>query len=204
VTSPIDGRISRQLVNIGNLVQADTTQLTTVVSVDPIYAYFSMDELAALKYQRVIKEGKNRGGSRGCPATFAADPHDLFCLYSWRIAVSACQRRRGRNGPGFGNRGFRRNDRGDFFRHFSNPGVFLGDRENFYPEVKEKRTRHHRASSRERGFSSLNPSEHHRSTYPTSRRRVAKRGLTAIVRTMRSLTLPLVRGLRLSRAPLLQ
>src|ERR1700726_69965 len=58
VTSPIDGRVSRQLVNIGNLVQADTTQLTTVVSVDPMYAYFSMDELAALKYQRLIKEGK--------------------------------------------------------------------------------------------------------------------------------------------------
>ena len=58
VTSPIDGRVSRQLVNIGNLVQADTTQLTTIVSVDPIYAYFSMDELAALKYQRFIKEGK--------------------------------------------------------------------------------------------------------------------------------------------------
>jgi multidrug efflux system membrane fusion protein len=58
VTSPIDGRVSRQLVNIGNLVQADTTQLTTIVSVDPIYAYFSMDELAALKYQRLIKEGK--------------------------------------------------------------------------------------------------------------------------------------------------
>ena len=36
VTSPIDGRVSRQLVNIGNLVQADTTQLTTVVSVDPM------------------------------------------------------------------------------------------------------------------------------------------------------------------------
>src|SRR6476620_11763972 len=58
VTSPIDGRVSRQLVNIGNLVQADTTQLTTIVSVDPIYAYFSMDELAALKYQRLIREGK--------------------------------------------------------------------------------------------------------------------------------------------------
>src|SRR5215469_5539793 len=46
VCSPIDGRVSRQLVNIGNLVQADSTRLTTVVSIDPIYAYFSMDELA--------------------------------------------------------------------------------------------------------------------------------------------------------------
>src|SRR6195256_6485183 len=58
VTSPINGRASRQLVNIGNLVQADSTQLTTIVSIDPIYAYFSMDELAALSYQRLIREGK--------------------------------------------------------------------------------------------------------------------------------------------------
>ena len=58
VTAPIDGRVSRQLVNIGNLVQADSTQLTTIVSMDPIYAYFSMDELAALRYQRLVQEGK--------------------------------------------------------------------------------------------------------------------------------------------------
>ncbi|HEX7194616.1 MAG TPA: efflux RND transporter periplasmic adaptor subunit [Chthoniobacterales bacterium] len=58
VTSPIDGRVSRQLVNIGNLVQADSTQLTTIVSIDPIYVYFSMDELAALRYQRLVREGK--------------------------------------------------------------------------------------------------------------------------------------------------
>ncbi len=58
VASPIDGRVGRQLVNIGNLVQADSTQLATVVSVDPIYAYFSMDELAALGYQRLIRDGK--------------------------------------------------------------------------------------------------------------------------------------------------
>src|SRR4030081_3752343 len=58
VTSPIDGRVSRQLVNIGNLVQADSTHLTTIVSIDPIYAYFSVDELAALSYQRLIREGK--------------------------------------------------------------------------------------------------------------------------------------------------
>jgi RND family efflux transporter MFP subunit len=58
VTSPIDGRVGRQLVNIGNLVQADSTQLTSIVSVDPIYAYFSMDELAALTYQRLVRDGK--------------------------------------------------------------------------------------------------------------------------------------------------
>jgi len=65
VTSPIDGRASRQLVNIGNLVQADTTELTTVLSVDPIYAYFHVDELAELRYQRLVKDGKLAGSRQG-------------------------------------------------------------------------------------------------------------------------------------------
>jgi multidrug efflux system membrane fusion protein len=65
VTSPIDGRVSRQLVNIGNLVQADSTRLTTIVTIDPIYAYFSMDELAALTYQRLTREGKLVGSQDG-------------------------------------------------------------------------------------------------------------------------------------------
>jgi RND family efflux transporter MFP subunit len=65
VTSPIDGRVSRQLVNIGNLVKADSTQLTTIASIDPIYAYFSVDELAALSYQRLIREGKLAGSQDG-------------------------------------------------------------------------------------------------------------------------------------------
>jgi RND family efflux transporter MFP subunit len=66
VVSPIDGRVSHQLVNIGNLVQADSTRLTTIVSIDPIYAYFSVDELAALSYQRLIREGKlaSSGGGK--------------------------------------------------------------------------------------------------------------------------------------------
>jgi membrane fusion protein, multidrug efflux system len=65
VTSPIDGRVSRQLVNIGNLVKADSTQLTTIASIDPIYAYFSVDELAALGYQRLVGEGKLPGSQDG-------------------------------------------------------------------------------------------------------------------------------------------
>jgi membrane fusion protein, multidrug efflux system len=65
VTSPISGRVSRQLVNIGNLVQADSTERTTVVSVDPIYAYFNVDELAELRYQRLVKGGKLAGSQEG-------------------------------------------------------------------------------------------------------------------------------------------
>src|SRR5580704_7736982 len=58
ITSPIEGVISRELVTVGNLVQADTTQLTNIVSVNPIYAYFNVDELSVLKYQQLVREGK--------------------------------------------------------------------------------------------------------------------------------------------------
>ncbi|HWS70458.1 MAG TPA: efflux RND transporter periplasmic adaptor subunit [Thermoanaerobaculia bacterium] len=47
VTSPIDGRVGRAIVTGGNLVSSgppEATLLTTVVSVDPIYASFEADE----------------------------------------------------------------------------------------------------------------------------------------------------------------
>ena len=58
VKSPIQGRISRQLVTKGNLVQADSTVLTKVVSVDPIYAYFNVDERTVQKYHNQIQGGQ--------------------------------------------------------------------------------------------------------------------------------------------------
>jgi RND family efflux transporter MFP subunit len=56
--SPISGRISREQVTVGNLVQADTTLLTTVVSIDPIYTYFNVDERTVWKYVEQIKKGQ--------------------------------------------------------------------------------------------------------------------------------------------------
>ena len=58
VDSPIDGRISNYAVTVGNLVQADTTNLTTIRSVDPMYAYFNVDEHTLLEVKRLIQEGK--------------------------------------------------------------------------------------------------------------------------------------------------
>ena len=58
VKAPIKGRIDRELVTAGNLVQADVTLLTTLVSVDPIYAYFNVDERSVLKYVEQIKAGQ--------------------------------------------------------------------------------------------------------------------------------------------------
>jgi RND family efflux transporter MFP subunit len=58
IRSPIHGRIGVQLVNRGNLVLANTTQLTTLVSIDPIYAYFYVDEASVMRYRQAVKEGK--------------------------------------------------------------------------------------------------------------------------------------------------
>jgi multidrug efflux system membrane fusion protein len=58
VTSPIDGQVSRYYYTVGNLVNQDQTLLTTLVSLDPIYVYFDVDEITVLKIKREINEGK--------------------------------------------------------------------------------------------------------------------------------------------------
>jgi multidrug efflux system membrane fusion protein len=60
VRAPIRGRIGRELVTVGNLVSggsAGSTLLTTIVSLDPIHVYFTADERAFLRYQRLAREG---------------------------------------------------------------------------------------------------------------------------------------------------
>jgi len=58
VRAPLSGRISRRYIDPGNLVKADDTILTTIVSLDPIYAYFDADERTTLQLQRLIRQGK--------------------------------------------------------------------------------------------------------------------------------------------------
>jgi membrane fusion protein, multidrug efflux system len=58
ITSPIDGQISFYRKTLGNLVNQNETRLTTVVSVDPMYVYFEMDEPTLLRYRRAVNEGK--------------------------------------------------------------------------------------------------------------------------------------------------
>jgi RND family efflux transporter MFP subunit len=62
VTAPVSGRASRYVVTVGNLIQAGDqgggTLLTTIVSVDPMYAYFDVDEHTALRVRQLVREGK--------------------------------------------------------------------------------------------------------------------------------------------------
>lgn len=84
VTAPVSGRIGRKLITEGNLVnggQGESTLLTTIVSLDPIYCYFDADERAILKYQRLAREGKGgniRDGKMICALELAGEtnfPH---------------------------------------------------------------------------------------------------------------------------------
>ena len=58
ITSPIDGVIGRPLITQGNLVTQDSTLLTTIVSEDPMFGYFDVDERTMLRIQKLIREGK--------------------------------------------------------------------------------------------------------------------------------------------------
>lgn len=60
VTAPISGRASRAMITKGNLVNSSAgsaTLLTTIVPLDPIYAYFDVDEPTLLQYTRNGSEG---------------------------------------------------------------------------------------------------------------------------------------------------
>jgi len=60
VTSPINGRVSRNLVDVGNLVGAtEKTLLTTVVDDELVYAYFNVSELDLLPVLR--RNAKEKG-----------------------------------------------------------------------------------------------------------------------------------------------
>ena len=62
IRAPISGRAGRKLVTEGNLItggaSSQSTLLTTIVSLDPIYVYFEADERAFLKYQRLAQTGE--------------------------------------------------------------------------------------------------------------------------------------------------
>lgn len=60
IRAPISGRIGRRLVSAGNLVQPDSTLLTTIVAWDPIDFYFDIDERTYFSYARDARE---RGGT---------------------------------------------------------------------------------------------------------------------------------------------
>lgn len=61
VRSPIAGKVSRDLMNVGNLVIANETILTNIVTLDPIHFYFDASQTDLLKYIRLDRSGQRTG-----------------------------------------------------------------------------------------------------------------------------------------------
>jgi len=71
IKAPISGKIGRRLVTAGNFVQLQgnggpATLLATIVSVDPIYCYFDVEESAFLKYRSSAKATEANTGGLAC------------------------------------------------------------------------------------------------------------------------------------------
>ena len=81
ILAPIDGRLSRALVTEGNLVSSgagDSTLLTTLVSVDPVYAYADVDEATVLKYQELDRQGLRKNNNGTISAELALGNTNVF------------------------------------------------------------------------------------------------------------------------------
>jgi RND family efflux transporter MFP subunit len=58
IKAPFSGRISRRLVDPGNDVITDNTMLASLVQLDPLYAYFDVDERTLLHIGSLLPQGK--------------------------------------------------------------------------------------------------------------------------------------------------
>jgi len=83
IAAPFDGRLSKRLIDPGNLVKADETLLTTIVALDPIYAAFDVDERTVIWFRQLISKGElksSREEPRYVHIGLAGDDEDQFPL----------------------------------------------------------------------------------------------------------------------------
>lgn len=65
VKSPIKGRVGHRMVDAGNLVQADTTILATIVSDQEVFAYFDLNERLELRLRRLLQQNSTQSIADG-------------------------------------------------------------------------------------------------------------------------------------------
>lgn len=75
IKAPISGRISRAELTVGNVIEAGLTApvLTTIVSIDQLYAEFDVDEQTYMKTRR-----STTGGAMPVELTLASDPNAMY------------------------------------------------------------------------------------------------------------------------------
>lgn len=72
ITAPIAGKIGRAMLTTGNLVNAGGSDpiLATIVSIDPIYVYFDVDERTLQRYRKNHESGTRPGSVREAKLPF--------------------------------------------------------------------------------------------------------------------------------------
>lgn len=85
VTAPISGRISRAMLTQGNLVNAGGSDplLTTIVAIDPIHAYFNVDERSLQNYQKM------KAGAAETPPDVPKEKSELTQTIAFRFALDS-------------------------------------------------------------------------------------------------------------------
>jgi RND family efflux transporter MFP subunit len=85
ITAPVNGRTSRYDVTVGNLILSGDqggsggTLLTTIMSVDPMYAYFDVDELTVERVRQLVRTGKLKsGGETAVPVSLGLAAEEGF------------------------------------------------------------------------------------------------------------------------------
>ena len=106
------------MIDPGNMVKANDTALTTIVSMDPMYAYFDVDERTTLQIRRLVEAGKIRLARAGTPRSTWAWPTRKVIRTRERSISSTT-----RSMPATGTMRFR----GVFpnRRHILTPGLFV-------------------------------------------------------------------------------
>lgn len=77
VRAPISGQISRAMVTTGNMVSSGEnggTILTSIMSIDPMYVYFDVDDPTSTPIKKLLDSAKDRGSDR--PKVFLARAND--------------------------------------------------------------------------------------------------------------------------------
>lgn len=65
VTAPIAGHIDRHFFDVGDLVTADRSLLTNIVSLKPTWAYFDVDQNTGRRYHQLVLAGKAKAAQSG-------------------------------------------------------------------------------------------------------------------------------------------
>ena len=86
IHSPIDGRAGARLVDVGNVVQANTTSLLSIQRLDPIYANFTITESDLPEVQQQMSSGVLKAAVR-----LPSDPESARATGASNSSITRCR-----------------------------------------------------------------------------------------------------------------